>query len=122
MFDDFMNHTCNIYHLEDAAVDVDFGIFAADVRTENQKPDEEGVPCHFHVRSSAVKIIQNEPYSSVEGEIKLSLLPGTDIRMNDIVEDCRNGLKYRAGIPREIYGGHHIIVELQRQEGVKAAI
>ena len=26
MFEDFMNHRCNIYHLEDGTVDVGYGI------------------------------------------------------------------------------------------------
>lgn len=124
MFDDFMNHTCNIYHLENKPINAGYGIRASDVKAENAEPDEVGVKCHFHIKSSvgSVAVIQNEPYSSVEGQIKLSLPIGTDIRTNDIVEDCRNGLKYRADAPREVYGAHHIIVNLRRQEGVKSAI
>lgn len=124
MFDDFMNHTCNIYHLEDESVNVGYGIRAADVRTEHREPDETGVRCHFHIQSVAgsLSIVQKEPYSSVEGQVKLSLPIGTDIRKNDIVEDCRDGLKYRADVPKEIHGGHHIIVYLRREEGVKEAI
>lgn len=124
MFDDFMNHTCNIYHLKNNPVNVGYGILASDVKAEKSKPDEIAVKCHFHIKSSvgSVAVIQNEPYSSVEGQIKLSLPIGTDIRMNDIVEDCRNGLKYRADIPKEVYGAHHIIVNLRRQEGVGSAI
>ena len=124
MFDDFMNHTCNIYHLENNPVNVGYGILASDVKAEKSKPDEIAVKCHFHIKSSvgSVAVIQNEPYSSVEGQIKLSLPIGTNIRMNDIVEDCRNGLKYRADAPMEVYGAHHIIVNLSRQEGVKSAI
>ena len=124
MFDDFMNHTCNIYHLENNPVNVGYGILASDVKSEKSKPDEIAVKCHFHIKSSvgSVAVIQNEPYSSVEGQIKLSLPIGTNIRMNDIVEDCRNGLKYRADAPKEVYGAHHIIVNLRRQEGVKSAI
>ena len=124
MFDDFMNHTCNIYHLENNPVNVGYGSLASDVKAEKSKPDEIAVKCHFHIKSSvgSVAVIQNEPYSSVEGQIKLSLPIGTNIRMNDIVEDCRNGLKYRADAPKEVYGAHHIIVNLRRQEGVKSAI
>ena len=124
MFDDFMNHTCNIYHLDDEAVSVGYGIHASDVKTAHREPDEAGVKCHFHIKSTAgtLAVVQNEPYSSVEGQSKLSFPMGTDIRMNDIVEDCRNGLKYRADVPKEVYGGHHIIVNIRRQEGVKSAI
>ena len=122
MFDDFMNHTCNIYHLENKPVNAGYGIRASDVKAEKAEPDEIAVKCHFHIKSSVVAVIQNEPYSSVEGQIKLSLPIGTDIRINDTVEDCRNGLKYRADAPKEVYGAHHIIVNLRRQEGVKSAI
>ena len=123
MFEDYMNHTCNIIHLEEGTVEVGYGINAEDVPRAEKEPAEKEIPCHFHLKTSNyLKVIQNEPYSSVDGEVKLSLPAGTDIRKNDIVEDCRSGLRFRAGVPKEVYGGHHIIVTVTRMEGVKAAI
>lgn len=124
MFDDFMNHTCNIYHVGEETISAGYGIKDKKIAVHHTIPDEVGVSCHFHIKSvvGSLKVVQNEPYSSVEGQIKLSLPIGTDIRMDDIVEDCRNGLKYRVDVPKEVYGGHHIIVNIRRQEGVKSAI
>lgn len=122
MFDDFLNHKCNIYHLEEKTIDIGYGINATNVKSPGKTAVIREVPCHFHINTNTVKIVQKEPYSLVEGECKLTLPAGTDIRKNDTVEDCSNGLKYRAGIPKEIHGGHHIIVMLERMEGVKSAI
>lgn len=125
MFDDFMDHTCNIYHLSEEPVEAGYGIAASGVKKEHMEPDEVDVKCHFHVNSatgSLLRVVQKEPYSSVDGALKLSVPIGTDIRMNDIVEDCRNGLKYRVGVPKVIHGGHHIIAIITRREGVEAAI
>ena len=123
MFEDFLNHTCNIYHLSDETVNVSYGVKAASVKKPQQKPAEIGVKCHFHIRTnSGIRVSQKEPYSVLAGEGKLTLPPGTDIRLNDMVEDCRNGVKYRAGLPKEIHGGHHIIVDISRTDGAEAAL
>lgn len=123
MFKDFLNHTCNIYHLEEVPVNAGYGIKAGSVKKPQNEPAAENVPCHFHTKTNnTLEIVQREPYSSVEGEIKLSLPAGTDIRINDIIEDCRDGMKYRAGKPSEVYGGHHIVVMLKRMEGMVSAI
>lgn len=122
MFEDFLDHTCNIYHMEVSPVNAGYGIQAADTRTEGGE-FLLGVPCHFYVRQNDfLRIVQNEPYSSVDGDIKLALPYGTDIRMNDTVEDCETLLRYRAGVPRTVHGGHHIIVTLRRREGEPNAI
>ena len=118
-----MNHTCNIYHLEDDAVNVGYGILTADTRTEDDTEPELAVPCHFSVRQNdQLKVVQNEPYSSIDGDIKLALPIGTDIRLNDTVEDCETLLRYRAGVPRTVHNNHHIIVMLRRKEGEPNAI
>ena len=36
MFGDFMNHTCNIYHLENKTVNAGYGIRASDVKAEKE--------------------------------------------------------------------------------------
>lgn len=123
MFEDFLDHRCNIYYLVDEQITVGYGINAESVRKENDRPTLKNVACHFHVKNNnQIKVIQNEPYTSVEGDVKLTLPAGVDIRMNDTVEDIRDGLKYRAGKPSLVHNGHHIIVTLQRLEGVNAAI
>lgn len=122
MFDDFLNHRCNIYHLVDDPVNVGYGIRTADTRTDGEEVLED-IPCHFSVRQNdQLKVVQNEPYSSIDGDIKLTLPIGTDIRLNDTVEDCETLLRYRAGIPRKIHGNHHIIVTIRREEGEPNAI
>lgn len=122
MFEDFLDHKCNIYHLEEGRVNIGYGVEAASVKEPQKEAAEKNVCCHFHIKSNGLKIVQKEPYSSLDGDVKLSLPAGTDIRRNDVVEDCRDGVKYRAGIPKEIHGGHHIIVTLFRGEGTEAAI
>lgn len=123
MFDDFMNHRCNIYHLEEGSVNAGYGIVASPVKAPEQIPSLQDIPCHFHTKANnTVRIIQNDPFSSAQGEMKLSLPYGTEIRENDTVEDCSNGLKYRAGIPRTVHGDHHIVVTLNREGGIESAI
>jgi hypothetical protein len=123
MFEDFLNHRCNIYHLEDESVDIGYGIKEQNVKKPSAIPSEKEVPCHFHiVKSNSVMIVQGEPFAKVVGEVKLSLPIDTDIRDNDTVEDCKNGIKYRASIPNEVHGGHHITVTLFRENGTGAAI
>lgn len=123
MFEDFLDHMCNIYHLEEMDVNVGFGIEAESVKHEGSIAAIKEQQCHFHVKDgNTLRIVQNKPFSTVDGIVKLTLPSGVDIRENDTVEDCGSGLKYRAGLPRIIHGGHHIIVNLYREEGVKAAI
>lgn len=123
MFDDFLNHRCNIYHLIDGAVNAGYGIRRRATRETESTASETNVPCHFHVKvSDTLRVVQDEPFSTIDGEIKLTLPAGTDIRENDTVESQHTGLKYRAGVPREIHGGHHITVKLYREGGVKSAI
>ena len=123
MFEDFFNHTCNIYHLDDEAVSVGYGIVTGDTRIPGDSPDEENVACHFYVKqSNSLRIVQHEPYSGLDGDVKLALPYGTDIRQNDMVEDCDSGLRYRADIPKVIHNNHHITVMLKRIEGVRNAL
>lgn len=123
MFEDFMDHRCNLYHLHDVMVDSGYGIKVRTEKAYRNEPDVIGQPCHFHRKAAGtVRIRQDEPFSTVEGEVKLTLPHDADIRMNDAVEDCESGLKYRAGPPKSIHGKHHIIVTLYREGGVKSAV
>lgn len=123
MFDDFLNHRCNIYHLIDGTVSAGYGIREEASRETEGTASEQDVPCHFNIKNySTLRIEQGEPFSAVDGEIKLTLPTGTDIRKNDVVENCENGLKFRADYPKTIYGSHHITVMLRREDSVKGAI
>lgn len=123
MFEDFLDHTCNIYHLSNEDVNVGYGIKATPVKKTQKEPDGKNIPCHFHIKTNdGMRIVQKEPYTVLTGEGKLTLPPGTDIRMNDVVEDCRNGVRYRAGLPKAIHGEHHIIVMISREDGIEEAL
>ncbi|MCI9645331.1 MAG: DUF3599 family protein [Lachnospiraceae bacterium] len=121
MFRDLLDHRCDIFHLVDSPINGGYGIKAMAKREPARVPSVRDVPCHFHINGSSLQIAQEEPYSSLQGQVKLSLPIGTDIRKNDVVQSQETGLRYRAGVPREIRG-HHIIVTLRREEGVKGAI
>jgi hypothetical protein len=121
MFDEFLNHRCDIYHLIQGEEDAGYGIRKSNVPVHEDTPSLTDVPCHFYVRQSSLQIVQDKPYSAVSGDVKLALSIGTDIRMNDLVCDRRTGFMYRADVPNEIHG-HHISVLLHREGGLKGAI
>lgn len=119
MFEDFFNHRCNIYHPKKADTNAGYGIKAAQSERREVAPDLEDVPCHFYVKTS-LAIKQKEPFASIEGEAKLALPYGTDIRENDFVKS--RGYMFRAGIPKAVHGNHHIVVMIRRENGIKGAI
>lgn len=122
MFDEFFNHTCDIYHKYDETVDAEYGISTGDTRSDKSEPDEADIKCHFYV-STSLTVVQKEPYADIEGMTKLALPYGTDIRINDTVVDKDTGTQYRAtGVPRVVHGNHHIIVMLEHLEGEPNAI
>ena len=127
MFDDYLNDNCDIYHLVESSVNAGYGIEATNVNEWQGEPSLVDVPCHFHVKNDALQVVQAEPYAELQGNIKLSLPYGTDIRKNDLVVsgECASieaGIRFRADTPRTIFGNHHIVVMLRREEGVKGAI
>lgn len=121
MFEDFLNDRCDIFHLKEQLVTVGYGIEATGISLPGTEPAAEDVPCHFHNKTNTLRIVQNEPYSGLEGEVKLSLPFGTDIRENDLVVNKATGIRYRADVPKYIRD-HHITVMLKRESGVKSAI
>lgn len=121
MFDDFLDHKCDIYHTVSADVKIGYGINAARVTECPQEPDLIDVPCHFHI-SAGLAIVQEEPYARLEGTVKLTLPFNTEIRENDFVRSKETGYIYRAEIPRGIHGNHHLIVNLRRENGIKGAV
>ena len=84
----------SIYRPEQVETKIKYGIKAAQSEMCKATPDLEDVPCHFYVNSS-LAIKQNEPFASIEGEAKLALPYGTDIRENDFVKS--RGYLFRAG-------------------------
>lgn len=122
-WEDFLNHRCDIYHLVKAGRPGAYGVRAAESLVPEDAPSERDVPCHFHIKQNDLtRLVQHEPETSVEGQLKLSLGIGTDIRRNDIIYSHEDGLRYRAGVPREAGRGHHIVVTLYREGGAKGAI
>lgn len=127
MFDDYLNDKCDIYHLAASAVTAGYGINATSVMDWQSQPAATDVSCHFHIKNDALQVAQAEPQSELQGNVKLTLPAGTDIRKNDLVisKTCasiESGLRFRADTPRTIFGNHHIIVTLRREEGLKGAI
>lgn len=121
-FEDFLNHRCDIYHLEAETVTVNGVATASTTKKQAEVAGEQNVPCHFHINGEFLDIVQREPQAELQGRGKLSLPFGTDIRKNDIVRSLQTGYCYRADLPRVIHGNHHIVVEIRREEGAKGAI
>lgn len=121
MFEDFLNHRCDIFHLAKKEMEGCYGIRTGDAMVPEQEPSQENVPCHFHTKSGSLRIMQEEPYRSLSGEIKLTLPAGTDIRENDVIRSRETGLCYRADLPRKIRN-HHVTVTLRREDGVEGAL
>lgn len=123
MFDDFLNHRCDIYHAADEPVSVGYGISTGNTQSHSEA-DEKNVPCHFHIKQVAqINVVQHEPYSTIEGKTKLSLPAETDIRINDKVVDLSNNLEYSVtDVPRTVHGGHHVIAIVEREKGEPNAI
>ena len=127
MYEDYLKDACDIYHVREETVNAGYGIPPQTELNWQDAPDLTDVPCHFHVRNGTLQWEQREPDTDIDGIVKLSLLPGTDIRRNDIVvskgsESIEAGLRFRAAIPRTVHGNHHIIVELYREDGLKGAV
>lgn len=122
MFEDFLNHKCDIFHLVEKKKAAGYGIKIGNVMEIEDEPSLVDIPCHFHIgQSNSLRVNQEKPYSAFSGETKLTLPIGTDIRINDIVRDCDTGLKYRADLPNKVQD-HHITVTIRREDGLEGAI
>jgi hypothetical protein len=121
--DDFFNHRCTIYHIREETEDLGYGIeneHRYKYPDEAEEKDRE-IPCHFHVKSGTWQISQETPFNQYAARVKLSLPPGTDIRVNDKVVSHETGYEYTVELPRKIQE-HHIIVFCNRNGTVKEAI
>lgn len=118
-FEDLLDGKCDIYHLTKTVVNMGYGITTEKYGYANV-PDQKSVKCHFNVDSN-----ENMEQTDVANEYlytgKLQLPLGVDIRVNDKIVDCSNGLEFYAEIPR-IIRNHHIVVTVQRKGKIAAAL
>ncbi len=121
MFEDFLNHRCDIYHTTLQDVAAGYGIRAARAAECPEEPGVSDVPCHFHLKDG-LSVVQKEPYTELSGTVKLTLPFGTEIHENDFVRSRETGYMYRAEVPRAVHGSHHLVVILRREEGIKGAV
>ncbi len=110
----FLNHTCDIYHIIEEERSPGYGLPGAPAFHYPEEPDLSEVPCHFGVRTATISTEQSEPMENLESRIKLALPTGTDIRINDKIVRCDNGLEYQAELPVHVHGEHHYFVYVKR--------
>lgn len=118
-FEDFFNHTCDIYHIKKEGKSPGYGLASSPSFEYPVEPDIKKQKCHFGVKSASVTITQTAPVNLMDSKIKLTLPIGTDIRLNDKVVNCDTKLEYTAEHPVNIRN-HHLIVVLKRKDGQKA--
>lgn len=117
--ENFFDHTCNIFHLRSKGTSPGFGLPESPQFKYDETPDLEGVSCHFHVGGFSPSFKEQRPHTDMEVNEKLSLPPGTDVRINDKIVDLTTGVVYTAGVPRNIRD-HHIAVQLHRTTAQRA--
>lgn len=120
-FENFLDHKCDIYHVIKKENSPGYGLPTTTEFEYGDTPNISGQCCHFNVKSGGITIVQGEPQTEASGRVKLNLPPGTDIRLNDRVISHESGLSYRAELPRNIRG-HHIMVYVNREDGIKGAL
>lgn len=112
-FDAFLDHTCNIFHMQKTESSPGYNLPSSPSFSYPEEPDLAAIPCHFGVKSGTYTIVQLEPQANLEAKVKLALPAGTDVRLNDKIVDCATGYEYTAEVPRNIRG-HHTTVLLHR--------
>ncbi len=113
-----LNHTCDIYHIRKEGKSPGYGLAASPSFEYPEEPDIEGQSCHFSVKLHNATITQTAPANLMDAKLKLTLPIGTDVRLNDKIVNCENGLEYTAEQPVPIRD-HHIIVYIKREEAQK---
>ena len=116
---DFLNHTCDIYHVQEDSASPGYGLPSSPSFSYPDSPDIEGVACHFAVKSFSHSVLQTNPANEYDARIKLVLPWGTDIRVNDRIVEPTTGYMYTAEIPRKVRT-HHVFVFVKRLETEKA--
>ena len=117
-FSDFLDHTCDIYHMEKGQnKELGFGLEGEPSFDYPDNPDESSVPCHFNSTSTSLK--QKEPNDDLEIRTKLNLPLGTDLRLLDKVIWNDTGLEYTVISPprtvRSRQGVGHVYAYVERQ-------
>lgn len=114
-FEDFLNHTCDIYHVKKEGKSPGYGLAASPSFDYPREPDIKEKACHFGVKSASVTVTQTAPANLMDAKIKLTLPIGTDVRLNDKIVNCENKLEYTAEQPVPIRG-HHIVVYIKKNK------
>lgn len=117
--EDFFDHKCDIYHIQEGQASPGYGLAASPSFSYPTEPDIKERDCHFGVRSQSVTVTQTAPANLMDAKIKLTLPAGTDVRLNDKIVNCTTGFEYTAELPLNIRG-HHIFVYIKRTGGQKA--
>lgn len=113
-----LNHSCDIYHLQKGGASPGYGLAASPTFSYPEEPDIAGQSCHFGIESRSVTVTQEAPANIMEAKIKLTLPIDADVRLNDKIVDCSNGLAYTAEQPVNIRG-HHQFVYIKREGAQK---
>ena len=121
-WEDYLNHTCDIYHIQETTRELGYGLTEDPVFSYPENPSIAGVKCHFHIRSGSYQISQDVPINDYAARVKLSLPAGTDIRVNDRIVSGQTGFSYIAELPRVIHNDHHVIVYAHREGPIEGAI
>lgn len=109
----FFNHRCDIYHVTEGAKSPGFGLPSSPSFSYLKEPDIEGQSCHFGLESRNVTVTQTAPANLLDAKIKLTFPAGTDVRLNDKIVDCADGLEYTAEKPVNVRD-HHLFVYIKR--------
>lgn len=118
-WEDFLNHTCDLYHVVSTDTTPGYGLPGTPKHSYGEMPDLANVPCHFSQGGSGGTtntMVQRLPEHDYEERIKLALPAGTDVRVNDKVVDHRTGYIYYAEVPRTVHGNHHMYVYVKRED------
>lgn len=119
MIEDFFDHKCNIFHVQNESASPGYGLPESPTFSYGAVPDIAEQQCHFGVKSGNLSTEQQQPQNDLIARLKLYLPTGTDIRLNDKIVDCKTGLSYIAEVPRDIRG-HHMTVYIKREGPRKA--
>lgn len=121
-WENFLNHTCDIYHIRKVSQDLGYGLTNEDDFFYPDEPDIAGVNCHFHIRTGHYQVSQGLPVNDYSARIKLSLPAGTDVRVNDRIVSGQTGFSYKLELPRAVHNNHHIIVYAHREGELEGGI
>ena len=116
--ENFLNHRCDIYHIQEGMASPGDGLAASPSFSYPDEPDIAGQSCHFGVKSGSVTIVQTAPANRMDATTKLTLPIGTDVRIHDKIVDLATGLEYTAEQPVNVRD-HHIFVHIRKVEEQK---